>query len=57
MIEGVCKDCGNGTLNNDVVPAFYVGPEVNDDGQENGYWEASCLRCGSYHVDLYAVVS
>ena len=40
-IAGVCKDCGNGTLNNILNPAFYEG----DEGLE-------CFHCGSTHVDI-----
>jgi hypothetical protein len=44
-LQGVCKDCGNGTLNNELNPAFeiiegYYGPT------------AGCLNCGSMHVDV-----
>ncbi len=38
---GVCKDCGNGTLNNRLNEAFdFNGNEVY------------CLNCGSNHLDL-----
>lgn len=40
-LQGVCKDCGNGTLDNELNPAFDVG---------RGYVE--CNRCGSGHVDI-----
>lgn len=40
---GVCKDCGAGTLNNRVAPAF-----VRDE-QAHAF---KCLTCGSFHVDL-----
>lgn len=40
-IQGVCKDCGNGTLNNMLNLAFVLG---EDDAIE-------CNRCGSTHVD------
>lgn len=45
-IQGVCKDCGNGTLNNALNPAFDMS-EFSDDNII-----AFCLRCGSSHVDL-----
>ena len=38
---GVCKDCGNGTLNNRLNEAF----------DYNGFG-AYCLNCGSSHLDL-----
>lgn len=47
-VQGVCKDCGNGTLNNDLVPAFEV-----DDPCE--CVPAYCLRCGSEHLDIVPV--
>ena len=38
--QGVCKDCGNGTLNNETNPAFdYVYDERNDVDV------LVCLRC------------
>jgi hypothetical protein len=40
-VAGVCKDCGNGTLNNNLAEAF--------DYNGFGYY---CLNCGSTHVDL-----
>jgi hypothetical protein len=39
--QGVCKDCGNGTLNNRLNEAF--------DYNGNGVY---CLDCGSSHVDI-----
>ena len=53
-LAGTCKDCGNGTLNNDLAPAFRVFAEVDSDGFENGYYDVQCLRCGSGHVDVVA---
>lgn len=41
-IQGVCKDCGNGTLNNELNPAFSF-----DDADF-----PFCSRCGSTHLDL-----
>ena len=38
---GVCKDCGNGTMNNRAHEAF----DYNGNG-------AYCLNCGSTHLDL-----
>ena len=40
-LQGVCKDCNSGTLNNGLVEAF--------DFNGNGYY---CLNCGSTHLDL-----
>ena len=40
-VAGVCKDCYNGTLNNNLREAF--------DYNGFGYY---CLNCGSTHVDL-----
>jgi hypothetical protein len=39
-IQGVCKDCHAGTLNNDLNPAF----ELED--------YPHCLACGSTHIEL-----
>ena len=41
-LQGVCKDCGNGTLNNKLNPVF-------DFDEETG---VTCLKCGSSHVDV-----
>jgi hypothetical protein len=42
-VQGVCKDCGNDTLNNELNPAFDF---------EYGWGTAVCKRCGSTHVDI-----
>ena len=42
-LQGVCKDCGNGTLNNELNPAFEV---------EYGWGTVVCKNCGSTHVDI-----
>ena len=47
VLQGVCKDCGNGTLNNELIPAFEIEPDVYGD-----YSEVVCKRCGSHHVDV-----
>lgn len=47
LLQGVCKDCGSGTLNNELNPAFEVAPDPYD---EEGYC-LQCIRCGSFHVD------
>jgi len=40
-VQGVCKDCNSGTLNNRLHEAFdFNGNEVY------------CLNCGSTHLDL-----
>ena len=44
---GVCKDCGNGTLNNNLNPAF---EEYGDDC--GGDPVLVCNRCGSTHLDI-----
>ena len=46
-IQGVCKDCGNGTLNNNLAPAF----SMNGDEDFAGGDTVACLCCGSTHVD------
>lgn len=38
--SGICKDCGNGTLNNETNEQF-----VESDNS------VACVRCGSSHVD------
>jgi hypothetical protein len=40
-LQGVCKDCGNGTLNNSLNPAF----TLDEDG-----WR--CNQCYSTHLDI-----
>jgi hypothetical protein len=47
-LQGVCKDCGNGTLNNDLNPAFELVAFDEADGEAG--W--LCNRCGSDHLDL-----
>jgi hypothetical protein len=47
LIQGVCKDCGNGTLNNELYPAFEL---LSSDGLEE--LELRCIRCGSTHLDV-----
>ena len=47
-LQGVCKDCGNGTLNNDLNPAFeFNGDEGFADGDT-----LACNCCGSTHLDI-----
>ena len=41
-LQGVCKDCGSGTLNNDLNPAFGFTAE-------DGLY---CNYCGSTHLDI-----
>ena len=41
-LQGVCKDCGNGTLNNELAPAFH----------DNGADQLVCNKCFSAHLDL-----
>ena len=42
QLQGVCKDCGNGTLNNDLNTAF----KCNEDDA------LVCTNCGGTHLDL-----
>jgi len=46
VLQGVCKDCYNGTLNNDLNPAFDVEDE------DGVYLRVTCNKCGSSHVDV-----
>ena len=46
VLQGVCKDCYNGTLNNDLNPAFDVEDE------DGIYLHVTCNKCGSSHVDV-----
>lgn len=46
LIQGVCKDCGNGTLNNELNPAFDV------DNEEGDGIIIVCNQCGSTHLDI-----
>jgi hypothetical protein len=41
-LQGVCKDCGNGTLNNELNPAF----------EELYHGGFCCIGCGSQHLDI-----
>ena len=43
--QAICKDCGNGTLNNAVNEQFTL---ESFDGDE---YVAVCRACGSTHVD------
>ena len=45
-LQGTCKDCGNGTLNNELNPAFDIVD--NDEGDTI----MVCLRCHSTHLDI-----
>jgi hypothetical protein len=47
-LQGVCKDCGNGTLNNSLNPAF----GFNGDEDFAGGDTLVCLVCGSTHLDI-----
>jgi ribosomal protein L32 len=48
MLNGsaICKDCGNGTMNNRINTRFGLA-----DGLENESEVAVCLSCGSTHID------
>ena len=48
VVQGVCKDCGNGTLNNELNPAFDVYEYLDGEGG----MQLTCNRCGSSHVDV-----
>ena len=48
-VQGVCRDCGNGTLNNELNPAFVLFEE--EDGDRSMY---TCNNCGSLHLDIVA---
>ena len=47
-IQGVCKDCGNGTLNNELNPAF----NLDSDDECDGFPIPTCNKCGSTHIDF-----
>ena len=40
-LQVICKDCGNGTLNNELNEAFEIV-----------CGRVQCLNCGSAHVDV-----
>jgi hypothetical protein len=44
--QAICKDCGNGTLNNAINEQFVLC-DFNDDGNE----VAVCKQCGGQHID------
>jgi hypothetical protein len=44
-LQGVCKDCYSGSLNNELNPAFYLFDE-----EENPVWR--CISCNSTHLDI-----
>lgn len=39
--QAICKDCGNGTLNNELLERFLVD-------EVNGVY---CAQCGGNHID------
>jgi hypothetical protein len=43
--QAICKDCGNGTLNNKINEQFVLAC----DDYDNEF--AVCVRCGSNHID------
>ena len=49
-LSGICKDCGNGTLNNDIVEAFVIEPDIFGD-----YEQVVCKAGGSTHVDVISL--
>ena len=48
-LQGVCKDCHAGTLNNDLYEVFHLVSD-NDDNDDNEFY--ACKNCGSTHLDL-----
>lgn len=42
-MQGICKDCGMGTLNNDISQVF------DFDEEQNRFY---CIYCGNTHLDL-----
>jgi hypothetical protein len=48
-VAGICKECGNATLNNDRLPAFRL-LQGFDEHEDECY--LVCMMCGSHHVDL-----
>jgi hypothetical protein len=44
--QAICKDCGNGTLNNELNEQFVQ--KYNERIKE---WFVACRRCGSSHID------
>jgi hypothetical protein len=40
--QAICKDCGNGTLNNEINAQFGLLDEED---------AVVCFRCGSTHID------
>lgn len=49
LLQGVCKECGNGTLNNNLNPAFKI---LDGYGAFEDESYIVCRRCGSHHVDV-----
>lgn len=47
MNQGICKDCGNGTLNNTINPAFDI-----EECEGDGLVYVTCNNCGSNHVEV-----
>ena len=45
-LQGVCKDCHAGTLNNDLYEVFHL---ISDNDDNEFY---ACKNCGSTHLDL-----
>ncbi|MGA9670940.1 MAG: hypothetical protein WBQ94_17150 [Terracidiphilus sp.] len=45
----ICKDCGNGTLNNAAIPTFRILGGF-DEFEDETYVQCKC--CGSTHVDV-----
>ena len=45
-VSGVCKDCGNGSMDNNLNYQF----EISE--LEDGSVIGNCRQCGSSHLDL-----
>lgn len=43
--QGICKNCGNGTLNNETNPVFVIAESGDDEF-------VVCGICGSEHIDF-----
>ncbi len=44
--QAICKDCGNGTLNNAINEQFFLSID-----ERTEYETITCANCGSSHID------
>jgi hypothetical protein len=44
--QAICKDCGNGTLNNAINEQFGLADNLRNESEV-----AVCLKCGSSHIE------